>query len=128
MTNWQEHNRREFEKVYNNFENIKKELPDFLIQFLKDQANSILRNTIKRSPVITGNLRSHWDITDVEVSNGNFIIYLINPVKYTSFVEYGTRNSLGRFMATVSIKEAEAKMPERFKKRFQNWLKENGIW
>lgn len=59
-----------------------------------------------------------------------YVIDIINPVEYASYVEYGhrTRNHKGwvkgKFMMTVSVQEVEQMTPQILERRLNNMLKE----
>lgn len=59
-----------------------------------------------------------------------YVIDIINPVEYASYVEYGhrTRNHKGwvkgKFMMTISVQEVEQMTPQILERRLNNMLKE----
>lgn len=61
----------------------------------------------------------------------NYVIDIINPVEYASYVEFGhrTRNHKGwvegRFMLTKSEQELDAAVPQILEKKLAKWLAEN---
>lgn len=70
-----------------------------------------------------GNLRRNWRVGNVEKHGNAYVIEIINPVEYASFVEYGhrTKNGKGwiegRFMATISMQEIERDLPRFLEKK-----------
>lgn len=122
----------EFKKLYDSFANISSGLHNWLINFLKKEAMRALRETKLRTPVDTGYLEREWQISDVEIVGDVFMIYLLNPVEYAMYVEFGHRTPNGGWvegyhMAEVSIAHVQDSMPDRFEREFSNWLKANGV-
>jgi len=71
-------------------------------------------------------------------------ITIYNPIEYASFIEYGHRQIVGKYvpilgkklkqpwvvgkyMATIAIKEIEDQIPTRFEERFKQWIKDLGV-
>ena len=60
----------------------------------------------------------------------NFIIDIINPVEWASYVEYGHRTRggggwvQGRFMLTISVDEVQSAAPKILEKKVAKWLGE----
>lgn len=58
----------------------------------------------------------------------NFVIDIINPVEYASYVEYGHRTRggggwvQGRFMLTLSVDEIQKDAPKILEKKLAKWL------
>lgn len=58
----------------------------------------------------------------------NFVIDIINPVEYASYVEYGHRTRggggwvQGRFMLTISVDEVQSAAPKILEKKLAKWL------
>lgn len=101
-------------------------------EFTKDIANEIamrlLRRIKQKTPVKEGTLRNGWAIGQITQKGNSYTIEIINPVEYASYVEYGHRQTpgrfvpaigkklkkswvKGRFMMTISIKEMEELTP-----------------
>lgn len=141
---------------YGELEKLKKQLEQiadsdqFLTSCAKELAARLLAKVIKRTPVgqyekgsgkVGGTLRRGW--TAGEQSNaksyanslkvskvGNeFVIEIINPVEYASYVEYGhrTRNHKGwvegHFMLTISEQEIRNSAPKILEKKLKEYLK-----
>lgn len=85
-------------------------------------------------------LVTHAAGLQVEKSSGSYVVTIINPVKYASYVEYGHRQEPGRFvpalgkrlkksfvpgqyMLTISEKELETQAPAILQKRIIDFLK-----
>lgn len=88
-----------------------------------------------------GTLRDAWQILPLEKQGDQYIITILNPTEYASYVEYGHRQrpgryvpalgkSLkatwvdGRYMLTISIQEVQAKAPAMLERALYQCLKE----
>ena len=73
-----------------------------------------------------GNLRRNWTISQV-FKNGNlYSVEVINPTHYASYVEYGHRQTPGRFVTVLGKKLKRAWVPGRFMLTIsENEIKEN---
>ena len=73
-----------------------------------------------------GNLRRNWTIGQV-LKNGNlYSVEVINPTHYASYVEYGHRQTPGRFVPVLGKKLKRAWVPGRFMLTIsENEIKEN---
>lgn len=116
---------------------------------LKEAAARLLAKVIKRTPVgkytdghVGGTLRRGWtgesnqsvdkyiNSLNVKRQGDKYIIDIINPVEYASYVEYGhrTRNHTGwvdgKFMLTISANEVNEMLPQILEKRLEKMLKE----
>lgn len=77
---------------------------------------------------VGGKLRDAWTILPIEKRGNDFVITLVNNTEYASYVEYGHRQTPGRyvpalgkrlkaswvkgkFMMTISVQEVEAMAP-----------------
>lgn len=88
-------------------------LDEFLIILTKRLATITLSQVIFRTPVITGDLRKGWtggvEISPIDyvsnlnvAKNGrNYSILLGNDMHYASYVEYGHRQEVGRFVPAI---------------------------
>ena len=123
----------------------------FLKSCAKELAARLLGKVIKRTPVgqypkgsgkTGGTLRRGW--TAEQDSNANsyvnsltvnkvgndYVIEIINPVEYASYVEFGhrTRNHKGwvegKFMLTISEDEIRKSAPNILQKKLEKYLKE----
>lgn len=64
----------------------------------KDLAARLLNKVVKRTPVVYGTLRNAWAIMPVGQRGDHYTIALINNLVYASYVEYGHRQTPGRFI------------------------------
>jgi hypothetical protein len=112
----------------------------FVESCAKELAARLLGMVVKRTPVgqypagfgkVGGTLRRGWT-TDgqfaVEHVGQDYIVKLINPVEYASYVEFGHRTSnhkgwvKGQFMMTISEQELEKITPAILEKRIREYL------
>ena len=123
----------------------------FIEACAKELAARLLAKVIKRTPVGQypsssgkkgGTLRRGWTNGKSQAANayanslkvnrfGNtFVIEIINPVEYASYVEFGhrTRNHKGwvegKFMLTISEDEIRKSAPRILEKKLEKYLKE----
>lgn len=134
------------------FQNQLKKLQDpdaFIEACAKELAARLLRLVIKRTPVGDypkstgkkgGTLRRGWtggkkpSATDyvnsltVHHFGDSYVIEIVNPVEYASYVEYGHRTAShkgwvkGRFMMTISEQELEKIAPKVLEKKIKKYL------
>ena len=67
----------------------------------KDIAARLLRKTIQKTPVDTGELRRSWTVGTVEKRGDLYYIEVINPLEYAQYVEYGHRQTPGRYVPAI---------------------------
>lgn len=116
----------------------------------KELAARLLSLVIKRTPVgqyskgsgkTGGTLRRGWtgsksqssassyaNTTKVNYFDGTYVIDIINPVEYASYVEYGHRKAnhkgwvKGKFMMTISEQELEKITPRILENRIKKYM------
>lgn len=88
-----------------------------------------------------GTLRDAWTILPVEKQGDQYIVTVVNNTEYASYVEYGHRQTpgryvpalgkslkaswvKGRFMLTISTQELEVQAPALLQKKLYLFLKE----
>lgn len=148
---------KQFEKYVNKLEIATDDFQLFLKKFLLEQAQRVVANAKKRSPVDTGAYRASWSIgnqkvrlkktggtsksggqsvtIDVEHSDiasvavvGNYLqVEIYNPMEYASFIEYGHGKYPAQYVLTISIDIVEKAMTGRFNNAFKEFLKERGV-
>ena len=131
---------KEFQKT---IENMEKEKEQLMIDTIKELAARLLRKVIKRTPTDTGNLRRKWAVSDVRKNGGNYEIEVSNSTEYASYVEFGHRQTPGRFvpaigkrlkkswvkgkfMLTISEDELKRQALAVIEKKITEWLKKLG--
>lgn len=147
----------QFQNYVKDFENVQKEFETFLKTFLLQQAQKVVRSTKIRTPVDTGTLRNSWcignetkairynkngkvtrtdyqsafankaTIDDVQLVGDTLQVTISNPMEYASYIEYGQRSYLGRYMLTISMDKISAAMAGRFEKEFKKFLMNWGV-
>lgn len=76
----------------------------------------------------TGSAKQFVDTLKVHHFGDTFVIEIINPVEYASYVEYGHRTANhkgwvpGRFMMTISEKEIRELAPSLLEKKIRKYL------
>lgn len=131
-----------------------KELEDpnqFVETCAKELAARLLSKVIKRTPVgqypkgsgmTGGTLRRGWtgskrssassyvNALPITYTDGKYVIEIINPTEYASYVEFGHRTVnhkgwvRGQFMMTISEEELQEIAPRLLEKRIEEYLKE----
>lgn len=124
--------------------------PDkFVEACAKELAARLLRMVVKRTPVREypkssgkkgGTLRRGWtgekrssaqnyaDSLTVHHFGDTYVIEIVNPVEYASYVEYGHRTAnhkgwvKGRFMMTISEQELEKIAPKVLENKIKKYL------
>ena len=90
----------------------------FIISCSKDLAKRLIRAAIKRTPVVSGDLRRQWNTDNVRlevVQEGDtFIVTVINSLLYASYVEFGHRQTVGRFVPAIGKKLVQPWVMGRF--------------
>lgn len=107
----------------------------------KNKGKTVIKKNKGSHGLVGGNLRRNWYITDVKKKGKDLYIEIYNPIEYAPYVEYGHRQEVGRyvpalgkrlkepwvegkFMLTISIKEAESLLPKIADKHIQKVLGE----
>lgn len=124
--------------------------PDaFVESCAKELAARLLRMVVKRTPVGEyppstgkkgGTLRRGWtgekrasaqgyaDSLTVHYFGDTYVIEIVNPVEYASYVEYGHRTAnhkgwvKGQFMMTISEQELEKIAPKVLERKIKKYL------
>ena len=131
---------KDFQKL---LQEMKAEEEMFMTETIKELAARLLRKVIKRTPVREGLLRRNWTVSDVRKNGSNYEIEVSNSTEYASYVEYGHRQTPGRyvpaigkrlkkswvkgkFMLTISEEELRKEAPAVIKRKISEWLKKLG--
>lgn len=145
-------NFRDFERIQRNLEKLNQEQVDtFIDACAKELAARLLAKVIKRTPVGDypnssgkkgGTLRRGWtagknqsavsyaDSLPIHHFGDAYVIEIINPVEYASYVEYGHRTANhkgwvnGRFMLTISEQEIQSAAPGIIEKKLMKQMGE----
>ena len=145
-------NFQDFKKIKNNLEKLNQEQVDLFIDACaKELAARLLAKVIKRTPVGDypnssgkkgGTLRRGWtggktqsavayaDSLTIHHFGDAYVIEIVNPVEYASYVEFGHRTSNhkgwvnGRFMLTISEQEIQNAAPAIIEKKLMKQMGE----
>ena len=145
-------NFQDFERIKNNLEKLNQEQVDLFIDACaKELAARLLAKVIKRAPVGDypnssgkkgGTLRRGWtggknssavayaDSLTIHHFGDAYVIEIINPVEYASYVEFGHRTANhkgwvnGRFMLTISEQEIQQAAPAIIEKKLMKQMGE----
>lgn len=116
------------------------QIDGFLEGCAKELAARLLRMSVKRTPVGQyskksgkngGTLRRGWSVGGIRYFDGAYVIEVVNPVEYASYVEYGHRTvkkegygwKEGHFMMTLSEKELLGIAPKVLEGRLKKFLR-----
>lgn len=126
------------------------QMDQFFTSCAKELAARLLAKVIKRTPVgqypkgsgkVGGTLRRGWtaeqtsdaaayvNSLNVTKQGNDYVIEIINPVEYASYVEFGHRTRdhtgwvEGHFMLTISEDEIRKSAPNILEKKLENYLK-----
>lgn len=145
-------NFQDFERIKNNLEKLNQEQMDLFIDACaKELAARLLAKVIKRTPVGDypnssgkkgGTLRRGWtggknlsavayaDSLTIHHFGDAYVIEIVNPVEYASYVEFGHRTANhkgwvnGRFMLTISEQEIQQAAPAIIEKKLMKQMGE----
>lgn len=121
---------KQLEHLRDNLQIIDKNTNAFLESCTKELAARLIAKVIKRTPVDKGTLRRAWSANNIKVSHvgNNYVVEIINPTEYASYVEYGHRTVNhkgwvpGQFMLTISEEEIRQSAPGILEKKVKKWL------
>lgn len=121
---------KQLEQLRDNLQIVGKNTDDFLESCAKELAARLLAKVIKRTPVDKGTLRRAWSTNNIKVSHvgSNYVVEIINPTEYASYVEYGHRTAnhkgwvTGQFMLTISEEEIRQSSPTILEAKVKKWL------
>lgn len=145
-------NFQDFERIKNNLEKLNQEQVDLFIDACaKELTARLLAKVIKRTPVGDypnssgkkgGTLRRGWtggknssavayaDSLTIHHFGDAYVIEIVNPVEYASYVEFGHRTKNhkgwvnGRFMLTISEQEIQQAAPAIIEKKLMKQMGE----
>ena len=136
-------------RLYEQLENADSVVEEFINACAKELAARLLRMVVKRTPVGEypkssgkkgGTLRRGWtgekrssaqnyaDSLTVHHFGDTYVIEIVNPVEYASYVEYGHRTAnhkgwvKGKFMMTISEQELEKIAPKVLENKIKKYL------
>lgn len=138
----------ELEKFRDKIKDLEKELPEFERGCADEIAARLLRAVRQKTPVgiysedsgkMGGTLRRNWNVSNPKRVTGGFTVDVINNTEYASYVEYGHRQDVGRYvpalgkrlkspwvdgrhMLTDSVDEIQGKADDIVDRRLKRWL------
>lgn len=149
MSKWGSVDFRQLKNFQKKLEKLDTMQQEFCEAAAKELAARLLRKVIQRTPkgqypaksgMVGGTLQRGWtgntkngaaayaQSLPVRREGNNYVIDVINPVEYASYVEYGHRTRghkgwvQGRFMLTVSVDEIQSAAPKILEKKLAKWL------
>lgn len=104
---------------------------EFCRECAKEIAARLLRKVRRSTPVGKtngGTLRRNWSVGEINKMGENYMIEVINPTEYASYVEHGhrTRNHTGwtegRHMLTITANEIDNITPKLVERKLRKKL------
>lgn len=147
---WADIDVSQLKRLQSNLNQLEKiDFNKFCEQMTNEIAQRLIRRVKQRTPVgvyeeagkTGGTLRRNWSISKNVTKQGNtYSIEIINPIEYASYVEYGHRQEVGRyvpaigkklvqpwvegkFMLTISEAEIESMTPKLLQTKLNQMLK-----
>ena len=135
MARWGSCDYRKLRRLQQRLEQLQEKDLDAFCRITSNELDSRLLRRVKlRTPVDSGELRRRWDIGEIRKNGDRYEIEIINPMEYSSYVEFGHRTRdhrgwvKGRFMLTISEQELKAQAPELIQRKLYKFLKEELGW
>lgn len=115
-------NFKEMSDFLDGIEQLKADTPRISEELSKELASRFLAKVVKRTPVgrrpqdmtgkdkehwtgyVGGTLRRGWTVTQGKSVSGTYKIDVINTVPYASYVEYGHRQQVGKFVPAIGAR------------------------
>lgn len=121
----------DFKKLLDRLETAEKETSVFVEKLVKTMAARLLRALKKNTPVYEvpnyinpikdaekrakyqfkrsgGTLRRAWTMERIQIRGNKIQITIINPMKYASYVNYGHRQTPGRYVPQIGLRLTKA--------------------
>ena len=133
MAKWGKCDFRELERLGKRLEQLSAvDFDAFCRQMANELAGRLLRKVVKRTPVGVkpsvddpilgkywsgyqgGSLRDAWTVLPIEKNGDSYTIIVINNLEYASYVEYGHRQTPGRFVPAIGVRLKRAWVPGRY--------------
>ncbi len=90
----------ELEKFRDNLGKMLKDNDAFIKSVTQELAKELFAMLIKATPVDTGYLKENWYVVITKVSGG-YEAEIINNTEYASYVNYGHRQTPGRYVPAI---------------------------
>lgn len=91
---------RELEKFRDNIGKMLKDNDAFIKSVTQELAKELFAMLIKSTPVDTGYLKENWYVVITKVGGG-YETEIINNTEYASYVNYGHRQTPGRYVPAI---------------------------
>lgn len=100
MAKWGNVDYKQLQRLQKKMQKFEEVDADILMRkIVKNLAARILRSAIKLTPNVSGELSRAWNVKEVvQIGNSTYEIEIINSMAYASYVEYGHRQTPGRFV------------------------------
>ena len=105
--------------------------PDKFVESCAKELASVLWSAlVHNTPVDNGTLRRGWIVGEIQKNGDTYVIEIINPVEYASYVEYGHRTANhkgwvpGQFFMQKSVQEIEKITPKILENEIKKYLKD----
>lgn len=130
-------NFREVRELQRKIEQLQQNQDEFCKICARELGARLLSKVKKRTPVgqypsgsgqTGGTLRRGWTVGEIKKVGNNYMVEIINPTQYASYVEYGHRTANhrgwvpGQFMMTISERELQEITPALLERKLQQWL------
>lgn len=101
---------RELEKFRDKLGNLAKEIPELEKSCANELGARLIRSVKQKTPVgiypsesgkAGGTLRRNWQIQGTRALTGRYEIDITNNTEYASYVEYGHRQDVGRYVPAI---------------------------
>jgi len=127
----------ELEAFAESFARLGDQVDDLLESVAKELAARMLAKVKKLTPVGQypkgsgkkgGTLRRRWT-AEVQRDGKTYVVEVVNPVEYASYVEYGHRTRdhkgwvNGKYMMTISEQELRGQTPALLERMLAQWLR-----
>ena len=68
----------------------------------------------KATPVKTGYLRENWNVEKAQKNGDTYTAQVVTNVKYASYVEYGHRQEVGRYVPAIGKRLVQPYAPPKY--------------
>ena len=103
---------RELRQFKEKLENINTD--SLLKEIAADLAARLLRKVKKRTPVDTGELRRNWQVSNIRLFERFCVVEIYNSTEYAEYVEFGHRQTPGRYVPAIGKRLKKAWVPGKF--------------
>lgn len=128
MASWGTCDFSQLRQLQRQLEALQRDQNRFCEECAKYLAQRLLAKVKRRTPVATGELRRNWS-EEIRHEGNDYIIEIINPTEYASYVEYGHRTPghtgwvPGAFMMTISERELKEQAPAMIERKLADLLR-----